>query len=278
MVLVCQRGAVLPSILVNLMGRTMSVATSKLVTRQRTGPAQYEIQADLLTINSLVHLNVLEAWHRHQPQAKLVSVGSSCAYPESDTPLPEGAFQRDRLHPSVRGYGLAKQLVAVGSDLYAQQYGLRYLHCILATVYGPGDHKEPDRSHFMTALIDRAVREQRAGGRRFTVWGDPATVRELLYVDDQIEAILSADAAFSNTILNCGANQPITIGEVADAICKALGWEAAIYSPPDSFRGASFKVLDSAQFLSATGWVPRVDLESGIRATLAADYPSHVLA
>ncbi len=32
----CQRGAVLPSILVNLMGRTMSVATSKLVTRQRT--------------------------------------------------------------------------------------------------------------------------------------------------------------------------------------------------------------------------------------------------
>jgi hypothetical protein len=35
--LVCQRGAVLISILVNLIGRTMSVATSKLVTRPVVG-------------------------------------------------------------------------------------------------------------------------------------------------------------------------------------------------------------------------------------------------
>ncbi|MDE3074326.1 MAG: NAD-dependent epimerase/dehydratase family protein [Chloroflexota bacterium] len=246
-----------------------------LVTRQRTGAIQYDIQGELLAINSRIHLNVLEAWRRHQPQAKLITAGSSCAYPESDRPLAESAFQTGPLHPSVEGYGLAKQLLAVGCDVYAKQYGLHYLHCILATVYGPKDHKEPGRSHFMTALLDRAVREMREGGRQFTVWGQPGTVRELLYVDDEIEAVLAADARFSDTILNCAANQPVTIGEVAEAIVGVLDWHAEITYPADSFQGTSFKVLDSSRFLQATGWKPRFPLTKGLRLTLAEDYGIH---
>jgi GDP-L-fucose synthase len=242
-----------------------------LVTRQRTGPVQYGIQAELLAINSRIHLNVLEAWRCRQPQATLVSTGSSCAYPESVTPLGEDRFQAGRLHPSVYGYGLAKQLLAVGSATYAAQYGLRYLHCILATVFGPGDHRDPDRMHFLTALLERAAREQGAGGTRLTVWGDPGTVREVLYVDDQIEAMLAAEQAFSNRIVNCAANAPVTIDAVARAITRVLDWKADLYYPPDSFRGASYKVLDSSTFLDATGWSPRFDLEGGLRQTLAAD-------
>jgi GDP-L-fucose synthase len=226
----------------------------------------------LLAINSRIHVNVLEAWRRRQPQAKLLSTGSSCAYPESAAPHAETSFQSGPLHPSVRGYGLAKQLLAVGCDAYAQQYGLRYLHCILATVYGPADHREPDRMHFLTALLERAVAEQRRGGNTLTVWGDPATVREVLYVDDQIEAILAADAAFTDRLINCAANTPTTVGEVAHAITQVLGWEADLYYPPDSFRGASYKVLDSSCFLATTGWQPRFSLEAGLRSTVNADY------
>lgn len=124
----------------------------------------------------------------------------------------------------------------------------------------------------MTALIDRAVHKMRAGADRLEVWGDPKTVRDLLYVDDQIEAILAADDKFSNTIINCTANQPVTIGEVVEAIHGVLGWEAEIYYPPESYRGAAIKSLDSSKFLSATIWNPRVDLRTGIAAVLAADY------
>ena len=52
-----------------------------LVTRQRTGSGQYGIQGELLAINARIHLNILEAWRLLQPQAKLISTGSSCAYP-----------------------------------------------------------------------------------------------------------------------------------------------------------------------------------------------------
>ncbi len=151
-----------------------------VVTRQRTGAIQYDIQGELLAINARIHLNVLEAWRLYQPQAKLVSTGSSCTYPESAEPLPEARFGQGPTHPSVIGYGLAKQVLATGSAAYAHQYGLSFLHCVLATLYGPHDNTASDRSHFVGALLDRAVREKAAGAQAFEVWGNPQTVREVL--------------------------------------------------------------------------------------------------
>ena len=243
-----------------------------VVTHQRTGSVQYGLQGELLAINARIHLNILEAWRLLQPQAKLISAGSSCAYPEFDEPLSEASYQTGPLHPSVKGYGLAKQLLAIGAQAYAEQYCLRHLHCILATIYGPGDHREPDRSHFLGSMFHRAIEEQRAGKTEFPVWGDPNAVREVLYVEDQISAILAADASFENQIVNCAANAPITIGEAASAICEVLDWQAPIVSPPSSFQGTRFKVLDLSQFLKRTGWRPRYGLVDGLRRLYAIEY------
>jgi GDP-L-fucose synthase len=243
-----------------------------LATRQRTGQAQFGIQGELLAINARLHLNVLDAWRQFQPRAKLISTGSSCVFPELDRAIIESDFQSGPMHDSVRGYGLAKQLLAVGCETYGSQYGLNYLHLILATVYGPGDHKVVDRAHFAGGMIDRAVHEMRAGEKKFTVWGDPGTVRDLLYVEDQIEAILAADRAFNNCILNCNSNLPVTIGDVAKAVVATLRWNTEIVYPPGTFKGASYKTLDASRFLKATGWQPRISLTAGIQEILRADY------
>jgi GDP-L-fucose synthase len=242
------------------------------VTKQRTGAIQYKMQGELLVDNARIHLNVLEAWRRHQPQAKLISLGSSCVYPESDAILPESAFCTGTPHPSVRGYALAKEVLAVGCDLYGQQYGLSWLHCVLATLYGPDAHTEEHRSHFMAAMIDRAFHTKSSGADSFEVWGNPDTVRDLLYVDDQLEAVFAADGAFENRIINVTPNAPVTIGDCGRAILLALDWPTRIVHPPGSFQGAGFKSLDSSIFLQATGWRPRVSLADGVRRVLAANY------
>jgi GDP-L-fucose synthase len=242
------------------------------VTKQRTGAIQYEIQGELLHDNARIHLNVLEAWRRHQPTAKLISLGSSCIYPESDRPIPETAFRSGLPHPSVRGYALAKEVLVTGSETYASQYGLHWLHCVLATLYGPGAHTEPQRSHFMAALIARASATKRTGAGSFEVWGSPDTVRDLLYVTDQIDAVIAADGAFEDCIVNCTANAPVTIGGCARAIMQALDWNAEIVHPPDSFQGAGYKSIDSSRFLAATDWQPQVPLADGVRRVLAADF------
>ena len=119
----------------------------------------------------------MDAWLAHQPQAKLVSLGSSCVYPESPKPLPEEAFRSGAPHPSVRGYAQAKETLAIGCETFGSQYGLKWLHCILATVYGPHAHTEQHRSHFMASLIARAVAGKAKGDDTFEVWGSPDTVR-----------------------------------------------------------------------------------------------------
>ena len=236
-----------------------------VATFQRTGDIQYKIPATLFDTNLHIHANVLEAWATYQPQAKLISTGSSCTYPEYDVPMDEGLFGVGPFHDSARGYGMAKMALARGSEVYGSQYGLKWLHCVLATLYGPHDHLAPDRSHFFGGMVARAIQELRAGKSEFSVWGSPETVRECLYVDDQIEAILAADAAFENTVINCAANQPITIGHAAEAILRALQWDAKIVYPSGTFMGTRRKVLDSGKFLCKTGWSPRIGLEEGIR-------------
>jgi GDP-L-fucose synthase len=242
------------------------------ITKQRTGAVQYGIQGELLRENAQIHLNVLEAWRRHQPQAKLISLGSSCTYPEAAHPMPEEEFGTGVPHPSVRGYALAKQILALGSATYGQQYGLHWLHAVMATVYGPGAHYEDGRAHFMSAMIARAVRSMRSGGSEFEVWGNPDTVRDLLHVDDQIDALLAADAAFTDRILNITPNMPVTIGSCARAILSVLRWDARITHPPGSFQGAAYKSLDSTRFLEATGWRPRLSLTEGIAQVVQADF------
>ncbi len=239
------------------------------ITKQRTGAIQYEMQGELLRDNSCIHLNVLDAWRAHQPQAKLISLGSSCVYPESRQPLPEEAFRTGPPHPSVRGYALAKETLAIGCETFGAQYGLQWLHCILATVYGPHAHTEEHRSHFMAALIARAAAGKARDDTVFEVWGSLETVRDLLYVTDQIEAVIAADLAFDNRILNVTSNQPATVGNCAHAILRALDWRARIVHPEGSFQGAGYKSLDSSRFLAATGWQPRYGIEAGVRAALA---------
>ncbi len=239
------------------------------ITCQRTGKIQYDIQGELLAINARIHLNVLEAWRAHQPQAKLITLGSSCVYPESSAPIAETAFQTGPAHESVRGYALAKEILAVGSNSYGRQYGMTWLHAILATLYGPKAHTEEGRSHFMAAMIARAARAKQAGADRFEVWGSPATVRDLLYVTDQIEALIAADAAFDNQILNCTDNRPVTIGGCAEAVLAALSWPARLVHPVGSFQGAGYKSIDSSRFLAATGWRSSIDIETGVRRVLS---------
>ena len=242
------------------------------VTKQRTGPVQYDIQGALLLDNTRIHLNVLEAWRRYQPQAKLISLGSSCTYAEAPHPVDETLFGLGAPHPSVRGYAQAKKTLVTGSETYGAQYGLRWMHCVLATLFGLGAHVEDQRSHFMAAMIDRAVRGKQEGKAAFEVWGNPSTVRDLLHVDDQIDAIIAADTAFENTVVNCTPNAPVQIGACAEAILAELAWNVPIVYPPNSFQGTNYKSVDSGRFLRTTGWRPRLTLNQGIADVLSADY------
>ena len=49
---------------------------------QGAGEFTLKYPGDQFNKNNLIHVNVLEAWHRIQPQAKLIGIGSTCSYPD----------------------------------------------------------------------------------------------------------------------------------------------------------------------------------------------------
>ena len=62
--------------------------------------------------------------YRLQLEVKLISTGSSCAFPERDTPLLKTTSRAVRCKYRLRANGLAKQVLAIGCRAYGEQYGL----------------------------------------------------------------------------------------------------------------------------------------------------------
>src|SRR5579863_6626797 len=59
---------------------------------QAAGEFPAKHTAEQFHVNNLIHLNVLESWRKLMPEARLVAIGSSCAYPSSPGTLVEERF------------------------------------------------------------------------------------------------------------------------------------------------------------------------------------------
>ena len=239
-----------------------------LATYQRTGDIQYKIQGKQFYTNTLINFNLLNAWRNYLPEAKLLSTGCSCSYPEKNNAISEDNYWEGKLNDSVEAYGFVKKLIQVGQKVYAKQFGLKSVHVILSTVYGPDDNYEDGKSHFIAALIKRIIEAKRNSSPEVVVWGDGSQVRECLYIDDQIDALLIAAETLELELINVGGNIHYTIKKVAETIKDVVGYEGRLVYDHNKFTGAQYKVLDSKRFKELTNWVPKETLKSGIEKTV----------
>ena len=128
----------------------------------------------------------------------------------------------------------------------------------LANVYGPSDRHA-------TRLVPAAVAAVREG-RRPVVRGDGSARRDLVYVDDVVDALLVlAERGEEGEAYNVGTGQPHSVLEVVEAVLRVAGSDLepeALGDVPPGEGGQ--RALDSAK-LRALGWEPRVSLEEGLR-------------
>jgi UDP-glucose 4-epimerase len=138
----------------------------------------------------------------------------------------------------------------------------------LTNCYGPRLRIRDARQTFLGIWI-RCVLE----GRPFEVWGG-AQLRDLTYVDDVTEAFLAAadTPECYGRIFNIGGAPPASLHDIAELLVRIAG-------PPAQYATREFPAdratidigsyhADDRAFRTATGWVPSVSLEDGIRRTL----------
>ena len=151
-----------------------------LASYQAAGDFPARHPAEQLQVNSRIHLNVLEAWRRVAPQARLVAVGTSCAYPVLDGGLREESYLDGEIHGSVYAYAMSKRLLFTGIQACNDQYGLDGSYLIPATMFGEYDDFHQDTAHVCGALINRFCRASRESWPQVEVWGDGTQVRDLM--------------------------------------------------------------------------------------------------
>lgn len=199
---------------------------------------------------------------------RVVVAGTPCEYP-ADAPLPvaPASLWNGAPAPETAPYGHAKRLLFVQGEAYAKEYGLSVSHAILANLYGPGDHLEPERSHVVTALLRRCLEAKAAKAKEVVGWGTGTPTRELLFVSDAAEGLLlAAERDPGGAPLHLGSGEEVAIAEIARLAAEAAGFRGAIRFDASKPDGAKRRVLDSS-VARALGFAPRTRLAEGLRTT-----------
>lgn len=228
---------------------------------QAAGDWPLKHKAEQYDLNLRIHANTLKMWKEYQPQAKMIGIGSSCSYPGVKEVLKESEYWDGPMHDSVNIYGFTKKAVSVGIEAYKSQYGLKGTTVIFATLYGPHDHFDPEKSHVVSALIKKFVDARNNNDPTVEVWGDGNQTRELIYVDDQIKGMLAV-IDYDGSIINIGSGVATTIKDLATIIKTLSNYNGQIVYNTNKFVGIQRKVLDVSLAREKYGWTTQFPISN----------------
>ena len=237
--------------------------------------------ADFIRENLIIQTNVIDACYRSQVD-RLLFLGSSCIYPRlCPQPIKEEYLLTGPLEPTNRPYALAKIAGIEMCWAYNRQYKTRYFAVMPSNLYGPGDNFDPEKSHVLPALIRKVSQAKARGQSQITVWGTGTPRRELLYSEDLADGCLFLmnleDESYSQLLqgvplINIGTGKDVTIRQLAEQVCSALGFEGELLFDTTKPDGTPQKLLDVSR-MHQLGWQPKTSLVKGIALTYEAARP-----
>ncbi len=217
--------------------------------------------------NLAIQTNVIDAAWRHGAD-KLLFLGSSCIYPKlAPQPIREEYLLTGELEPTNEFYAIAKIAGLKMCEGYRKQHGFNAIAVMPTNIYGPGDNFDLETSHVIPALMRKAHEAKVSGAVDMTVWGTGAPRREFLHVDDLAEAAVFCMRHYNESIaLNVGVGEDVTIRELVETICDAVGFTGKLVFDTSKPDGTPRKWLDVGR-LTALGWRARIGLGDGIADT-----------
>jgi UDP-glucose 4-epimerase len=132
-----------------------------------------------------------------------------------------------------------------------------------ATIYGPGDLTT---AYGPSGFLDAAV-----NGRPLTIWGDGSELRELLYIDDVVEAAAAYVTSSHVGPLNLVAGTSYSFADALEAVRATVGSLPEITSRPRSKPKVDNR-YDNSALLEALPGASFRPLAEGIRQMYAARY------
>jgi len=227
--------------------------------------ANYEQPVAFLLQNTTIQNNLIEAAADFGTR-KFLFLGSSCIYPKfAPQPIPESALLTGALEPTNDAYALAKITGIKLCQAYARESGKNFISGMPTNLYGPYDNFDLHTSHVLPALIRKAHEAKLRGDTSIPIWGTGNPRREFLHVDDLADACFFLLENYdSPEVVNIGCGEDVTIREVAETVCEAVGFKGELVFDTSKPDGTPRKLLDMSKMFGL-GWKPKISLSDGIR-------------
>lgn len=188
-----------------------------------------------------------------------VSSGGTVYGAAREIPTPETA----PLAP-VTPYAAANVAIERSLAQARDNTGLEYRVLRVTNPYGPFQTANRNQG-VIAALIARTLR-----GERIEIWGDGSVVRDFIYINDVVDALIKAgDDQGAERVFNIGSARGRTLREVIAAVGTALGRAPDIAWKPGRPFDVPVSVVAIDRARKALGWEPATDFETGLRATVA---------
>jgi len=230
-------------------------------------------------INARGTLNVLEAIRavRNPPPLVFTStnkvygnlgdlefVKQGTRYAPRDLQIRDRGISENRSLDFHSPYGCSKGAADQYVVDYARTYGIPALVFRMSCIYGPHQQGNEDQG-WVAHFVMRSI-----AGKPITIYGDGMQVRDILFIDDLVDAFLLAQQhmerlAASAFNIGGGSANSISLLELLDLLAELHGGDLSVRFEDWRAADQRYYVADTSKFSGLTGWKPRVGVHEGVR-------------
>ena len=205
-------------------------------------------------------IQVLEAAKRYNPDCRMIFLGTTTQF----GPLIRQPADEDHPEFPLDIYSANKCASEKYVLIYAKAYGIHATVLRLPNVYGPRAAIHSPEFTFNNFFLGLALKN-----RPITIYGKGEQLRNILAVEDAVEAMLCAAAQpkASGEVYLAVSDEHYSVRQIADAIVAAAG-SGRVEEIPWPHMRASLEVgnavFTNARIKKALGWKPRVKFHEGL--------------
>jgi dTDP-glucose 4,6-dehydratase len=159
-------------------------------------------------------------------------------------------------------YDEAKRFAEAITMAYHRTHGVPTRIVRIFNTHGPSMRLNDGRA--IPAFMTQAVR-----GEPITVFGDGSQTRSFTYVDDLMDGVWRLMNSDLTEPVNIGSPQEMALLDLAKRIIRLAGSGSEIRFEPLPVDDPKVRQPDITRARTKLGWEPRIDVEDGLRRTLA---------
>lgn len=219
-----------------------------------------KIPFDILHVDSLGTMHTVEMAKRHRARYVVASTseiyGDPLVHPQNE----EYWGNVNTIGPRAC-YDETKRFAEAYVSTATRLAGLNGGMVRIFNTYGP--RMRPDDGRIVPELCMQAIR-----GQALTVHGDGQQTRSFCYVSDLVDGIVRYFESSLTQPVNIGNPVERTVLEFAQVVSKLTSGKSEIRYLPGRQDDPKRRCPDITRARTLLGWEPKVDLETGLKASL----------